>query len=73
MPELTPDHVDEVVVERHLAGRNPGRELTTAEQVQVIVALRAKAFTDNAIALHLGCRQSRIATLMRGPRVRGRR
>jgi hypothetical protein len=47
MSELTPDHVDQVVVERCLAGQRTGRELTTAEQVQVIVAWRAKAFTDN--------------------------
>jgi hypothetical protein len=66
--ELTPDFVDRVVVERNLAGRDPGRELTSAEERQVIHTLRAKAFTDNAIALHLGCRMSRITTLMRPKR-----
>lgn len=66
--ELTPDHVDHIVVERHLDGRDPGRELTSAEQRQVIRTLRAKKFTDNAIALHLGCRMSRITTLMRPKR-----
>jgi hypothetical protein len=62
-----PAEIDfETAVARSLAGQDIGRPLTRLEKVAVANKLHEKAFTDRAIALHLGVHEGEVHRLING-------
>lgn len=64
MSTPTADCVDHVIVERVLAGENPGRQLNHAEKVEVAARLAAQGRSVNAIAKALRARGTNARKLL---------